>query len=95
MNRQLRRITEKDERRQRQTRAKAAQQRASIRKRASLWQFLREVRQELKRVSWPTPQEVWTFSVVTVITTTAITLIVFGMDIVFKRTVLELIRSLQ
>jgi len=89
-NRQIRRITEKEERR---SKGKRPERRAS-KGRASLRQFLSEVRQELKRVSWPTRQEVITFTTVTLITTVSLTLIIFGMDVLFKRTILELIRNL-
>ncbi|MDH3426152.1 MAG: preprotein translocase subunit SecE [Acidimicrobiia bacterium] len=93
MNRELRRLNEKEEKRQRQQRAKGAAQRVK-KERVGIRQFLREVRQELNRVAWPTRQEVMTFTTVTVITTASLTAIVFGMDFVFKQTILELIRSL-
>ena len=89
-NRQIRRMTEKEERR---NKGKRHERRAS-KERTSIRQFLGEVRQELKRVSWPTRQEVITFTTVTLITTIALTLIIFGMDVLFKRTILELIRNL-
>jgi len=89
-NRQIRRITEKEERR---SKGKRPDKRAG-KDRASLLEFLSEVRQELKRVSWPSRQEIITFTTVTLITTISLTLIVFAMDIVFKRTILELIRNL-
>lgn len=94
MNRQLRRLTEKEERRQKGNRAQAVRDRAAIRKRAGIFEFLREVRAELKRVSWPTRQEVVTFTAVTLITTTVITLFIFALDFAFKQGVLELIRNL-
>jgi preprotein translocase subunit SecE len=89
-NRQIRRITEKEERR---SKGKRPEKRAP-KERASLREFLLEVRQELKRVSWPTRQEVYTFTTVTLITTISLTLIIFGMDVLFKSTILELIRNL-
>ncbi len=91
MNRQLRRITEREERRTRERGRPQARQK----ERTSVRQFLREVRQELKRVSWPTRQELWTFTAVTLITTTALTVIIFAMDFAFKAGVLSLIRELQ
>ena len=89
-NRQIRRITEKEERR---SKGKRPDKRAG-KERASLRQFLGEVRQELKRVSWPSREELITFTTVTLITTVSLTLLVFGMDILFKKTILELIRNL-
>ena len=59
--------------------------------RASLRQFLHEVRQELKKVAWPTPHETFTFSVVVLIVTVAVTGVVFGMDFVFKAGVLRML----
>ncbi len=89
-NRQIRRITEKEERR---SKGKRPERRAQ-KERTTLRQFIGEVRQELKRVSWPTRQEVVTFTTVTLITTVSLTLIIFAMDFTFKRTILELIRNL-
>jgi preprotein translocase subunit SecE len=89
-NRQIRRITEKEERR---NKGKRPDRRASG-ERASLRQFLSEVRAELKRVSWPTREELTTFTAVTLITSVSLTLIIFGMDFLFKRSILELIRNL-
>ena len=62
---------------------------------ARITQFLREVRTELERVSWPTRQQMVAFTTVTIITTTVLTLLVFGMDFVFRRGVLSLIRALN
>ena len=89
-NRQIRRITEKEERRNKGKR----QERRAARDRTSLREFFGEVRQELKRVSWPSRQELITFTTVTLITSISVTLIVFAMDLVFKATILELIRNL-
>jgi len=89
-NRQIRRITEKEERR---SKGKRPDKRAG-KERASLRQFLGEVRQELSRVAWPSRRELFTFTVVVLITTTALTLIVFGFDVIFKILVLDLIREL-
>ena len=89
-NRQIRRMTEKEERRNKGKR----QERRASGERTSIRQFLGEVRQELSRVSWPTRQEVITFTTVTVITSTAVTLFVFVLDLAFKATILELIRNL-
>ncbi len=65
----------------------------------SVWartvQFLREVRAELERVSWPTRQQMVAFTTVTIITTAALTAVVFVMDMAFRRGVLALIRILN
>ena len=57
----------------------------------SLGQFLREVRTELRRVQWPTREQMVAFTSVTLITTTAVTLIVFVFDVVLKEGVLWLL----
>lgn len=92
MNRELRRLTQKDEKRQRKERVK--RQPRQKKERVGIRQFLREVRQELSRVAWPSRRELFTFTVVVLITTTTLTLIVFGFDVIFKILVLDLIREL-
>ena len=87
MNRELRRLQEKEEKRAKQRRGQPRPRR----ERVGFRQFLREVRQELRRVSWPSRQELWTFTVVVLITTTILTAITFGLDIAFKRGVLALL----
>jgi preprotein translocase subunit SecE len=90
MNRELRRLQEKEEKRARDRRD--AQMQARRRKeRVGIRQFLSEVRTELKRVAWPSRREVQTFTLVTLITSGFVTLFVFGLDIAFKQGVLELL----
>ena len=92
MNRELRRLQEREEKRQQKQRAKGVPQRRPKRDRASFMQFLREVRQELRRVAWPSRQELATFTAVTVITTSVLTALIFGMDFLFKKSILETIQ---
>ncbi len=58
----------------------------------TLWQRVRryfhEVRVELKKVSWPTRDQMKNFTTVTVITSIALTLLVFGLDFGLKELVL-------
>ncbi len=51
-------------------------------------QFFKEVRVELKRVSWPSRQQMIAFTAVTLITSIALTVVVFGLDIGLKELVL-------
>jgi preprotein translocase subunit SecE len=44
----------------------------------------------LRRVIWPTPQEVVTYSIVVVVVVTVLTLVVFGLDYVFFKAVIRL-----
>ena len=90
MNRELRRLQEKEEKRARDRRSKGQATRPK-RERVGLRQFFSEVRTELKRVAWPSRQETVTFTVVTLITSVFVTLYAFGLDILFKRTVLQLV----
>ncbi len=53
-------------------------------------EFLREVRQELAKVIWPTRREVFTYTIVVLITVVSLGLLVAGFDILFSRLVLEL-----
>ena len=52
-------------------------------------QFLREVRNELKKVAWPTRGEVITYTVVVLVSVTFVTLFVFGLDVGFARAVFK------
>jgi preprotein translocase subunit SecE len=92
MNRELRRLAEREEQRERDRRAKGPAKRS--RRRVNIVQFLSEVRTELKRVAWPTRRQVVVFTTVTLITAGAVTLYAFGLDIGFKRAILSLLQSL-
>ena len=102
MNRQMRRLVEREERRQKKqgrdkrpsaraeravaSRKKAPVERLPIYTRIGI--FLREVRTELSRVSWPTRRQLVNFSVVTVLTSVILALVIFGLDVVLKQMVL-------
>ena len=103
MNREMRRLQEREERRQKKQEEKQGGRRSPIQaggkppsaERVPIWQrftnFLREVRVELRKVSWPTGQQMITFTTVTLITTIALTLVIFGLDIVLKEAVIFVI----
>ncbi|HZD80012.1 MAG TPA: preprotein translocase subunit SecE [Actinomycetota bacterium] len=59
------------------------------RKRTSARQFLKEVRQELKKVNWPTRQELVAYTVVVLVSVTVLTAYVFGLDSIFSRFVVK------
>lgn len=102
MNRQMRRLVEREERRQKKqgrdkrpsaraeravaSRKKAPVERLPIHTRIGI--FLREVRTELSRVSWPTRRQLVNFSVVTVLTSVILALVIFGLDVALKQIVL-------
>ena len=53
-------------------------------------QFFREVVVELKKVAWPTRQEVIAYSIVVLVSCIVIAALIFGMDFVFTKAVLAL-----
>ena len=102
MNREMRRLAEREERRGKQKdrgrRSPVTGPGAPPDGKRSRWgrllHFLREVRVELSRVGWPTRQQMIAFTLVTVITSGALTAYVFAVDIAFSRSVLAFIRAL-
>jgi preprotein translocase subunit SecE len=94
MNRQMKRMQEKAERQQkkagvdRQAAPAATTRRAQSqekRKRTGARQFLREVRQELKKVDWPTRRELISYTTVVLVTLIVMTSFVFGLDYAFTK----------
>jgi preprotein translocase subunit SecE len=90
MNRELRRLQAKEEKRAKERRSEAASRRRG-RERVGFRQFLAEVRTELRRVAWPTRKEVVTFTTVTLITTIAVMALTLVLDIGFKEGILQLL----
>jgi preprotein translocase subunit SecE len=103
MNREMRRMQEREERLQKKgdtgrdkaNRRAAAISKAPTTERKSLWarlrEYLHEVRQELRKVTWPTREQMIAFTAVTVITSTVLTGVIFGLDIVMKEFVFWLV----
>jgi preprotein translocase subunit SecE len=60
------------------------------RERTTAKEFLREVRGELKKVAWPTKAEVVTSTLVVLMAVIFMTLLIFGLDYVFAKGVLNL-----
>ena len=104
MNREQRRLMEREERRQKSQEGSSRREQAAARasaapaERKSLWKrmtsFLHDVRLEMKKVSWPTQQQMIAFTAVTMITSTALTLIIFGLDVALKQAVLIVLGGL-
>ena len=100
MNRQMKRMQERQERAQKRagvgrpatpsaaTRRQATQER---RKRTGALQFLKEVRAELKQVQWPTRRELVSYTIVVLVTITVLTTYVFGLDSLFTRLVFDVL----
>lgn len=103
MNREMRRLQEREERRQKKQDGNSkAQRKAAAMTRtqpaaekksffARLMQYLHEVRIELKKVTWPTREQMIAFTTVTVITSAILTGVIFGLDVVMKELVLKLV----
>jgi len=90
MNRELRRLQEKEEKRAKDRRAAMVQTRRR-KERVGFRQFLSEVRTELKRVAWPSRREVVTFTVVTLVTAGFVMAFTFGLDLTLKQGILRLL----
>jgi preprotein translocase subunit SecE len=56
--------------------------------------YFREVRQELKKVAWPSREELTTYTVVVFGMTTALTLVVFGLDWGFNKLVVNVLNAI-
>jgi len=70
----------------------AASRRAAVqekRKRTPPKQFLKEVRQELKKVNWPTRQELVAYTIVVLVSVIVLTSFVFALDFVFSKAILK------
>ncbi len=103
MNREMRRLQEREERRKKKEEAggKAKRKAAAVSKtpapseRKSFFRrvrdYLHEVRQELRKVTWPTRDQMVAFTTVTVITSVVLTGVIFGLDVAAKQFVLWLV----
>lgn len=102
MNREMRRMMQREERRQKKQderegggRSAAAQRAAAVARSQGerkplpkrISQFAHEVRVELKKVSWPTRDQMVAFTVVTLVTSIVLTGFVFGLDAGLKELV--------
>jgi len=99
MNREMRRLAAREERlaKKNEDQRRSAQRQASQKDDerpsffARLGKFFKEVRVELSRVSWPTREQMVAFTTVTLITTTALTLLVFVVDLGLREGVFRLL----
>jgi preprotein translocase subunit SecE len=56
--------------------------------------YFREVRQELKKVAWPSREELTTYTVVVFGMTTVLTIVVFALDWGFSKMVANVLRAI-
>ena len=82
----MRRLQQKEEERAKKRRQQGPQKRS--RDRVGFRQYVREVRQELKKVAWPTREETVTFSVVVLVVSGVLTGVTFAFDFGAKEAVL-------
>lgn len=68
----------------------ARKQSAPPRERTSPAQFAREVRGELRKVAWPTRDEVINYSIVVFVTVVILTALIAGLDIAFGKAIFAL-----
>ena len=100
MNREMRRHQAKEEERAKKKRADGSRSNKKSGKDQNLSLFararkyFREVRQEMKKVAWPSREELITYTVVVFGMTTALTAIVFGLDWVFSKLVADVLRAI-
>ena len=113
MNREMRRLMEREERLQKRDQGKGGSGKGPrgprpggpgngagpggpVVERKPIWvrlgNFLHEVRQELKKVSWPSREQMVAFTAITLVVTSALTLIVFALDVAMKEAVINLLQ---
>jgi preprotein translocase subunit SecE len=92
MNRQAKRMMQRQKATP-QDRAESVKQRRQLaptaRKRTPPMQFLREVRTELRKVAWPSRQELVGYTAVVMVAVVVLTSYVFGLDTFFAKVVLR------
>ncbi len=100
MNREMRRLQAKEEERAKKKRGDASRQPKKSKKSQDLSffqrakKYFREVRQELKKVAWPDREELMTYTVVVFTMTTVLTVVVFGMDWLFSKLVINVLNAI-
>ena len=93
MNREMRRMSEREERLAKKADRNIGKYQSGekVSRFKRITKYLGEVRTELKRVNWPSPDTLSTFTIVTVVTVITMTLLIFGMDFGFKNTLINLL----
>jgi preprotein translocase subunit SecE len=100
LNREMRRLQAKEEERAKKRRADGSRQHKKSNKDQNLSLFarakkyFREVRQELRKVAWPSREELMTYTVVVFGMTTVVTLYVLALDWGFSKLVADVLRAI-
>ena len=93
MNRQYKRMMAKEEASKKKPTTRPNPKAAAVtqkKERTKPRQFFKEVVAELKKVAWPSRQEVVAYSTVVLVSSILIAALIFGMDFVFTQAVLAL-----
>lgn len=94
----MRRLQAKEEERAKRRRKEVPRQKTKKDEGLSFFQrvakYFREVKQELKKVAWPSKEELTTYSIVVFGVSTILTLIVFGLDWGFNRAVIKILETI-
>ena len=98
MNRQMKRQQQRQQARaasgpDRSAAVASARRSATVekRQRTGVRQFLKEVRQELRKVDWPTRQETIAYTVVVLVSVVVLTSFVFGLDYGFSKAIVKIL----
>ena len=98
MNRQAKRMMQK-QKATGQDRMETMRQRRAVTtersKRTPPRRFIKEVAVELRKVNWPTRREVFAYTVVVMVAVVVLTALVFGLDILFSRGILNFFSPAQ
>jgi preprotein translocase subunit SecE len=62
-------------------------------KRVGVRKFIKQVREELRKVDWPTRRELVSYTIVVLVTVIVLTSLVFGLDLLFSKTIFKLLSS--
>ena len=90
MNRQYKRMMKKEEERKKGAPRPTVKPPTQKRERTKPLQFFKEVIAELRKVAWPSRKEVFSYSVVVIVSCVVIAALIFGMDFVFTKAILSL-----
>jgi preprotein translocase subunit SecE len=92
MNRQTKRLMARQEAAKKSAPAQRRQQpgQQERKKRTPPRQFLKEVRQELKKVNWPTRKELWSYFTVVLVSVVVLTIYVAAIDYGVAKAVLKI-----
>ena len=95
MNREMRRMAEHEERLAKKADRNIGQQNTSekVSRIRRVFNYIGEVRIELKRVNWPSVDLLTSYTIVTIATVVFVTVIIFGLDFGFKQGLINLPNS--